>query len=88
MYVAFVRVFKALPADRLDYRPHPRSRSAGELVALLVSAQQSCIQLCKSRKSFYSGLRWQEPASFGNLDQMISAYERDHFTLSSRMFDI
>ena len=63
-YSAFVRVFKALPADRLDYRPHPRSRSAGELVALLVSAQQSCIQLCKSRKSFYSGLRWQEPGEF------------------------
>ena len=34
-YPAFVRVFKALPANRLDYRPHPRSRSAGELVAVL-----------------------------------------------------
>ena len=66
-YPAFMRVFKALPANRLDYRPHPRSRSAEGLVALLVSAQQSCIQLCKSRKSFYSGLRWQDPASFGDL---------------------
>ena len=84
-YPAFVRVFKALPADRLDYRPHPRSRSAGELVALLVSAQQSCIQLCESRKSFYSGLRWQEPASFGTRDQMISTYERDHDTLATHL---
>jgi hypothetical protein len=41
-YPAFVRVFKALPENRLDYRPHPQSRSAGELVALLVSALQSC----------------------------------------------
>jgi hypothetical protein len=56
-YPAFVRVFKALPANGLDHRPHPRSRSAGELVALLVSAQQSCIELCKSQKSLYSGLR-------------------------------
>ena len=84
-YSAFTMVFKALPANRLDYRPHPRSRSAGELVALLVSAQQSCVQLCKSRKSFYSGLRWQEPASFGNLDQMISAYERDHSSLAIQL---
>lgn len=84
-YPAFVRVFKALPAERLDYRPHPRSRSAGELVALLVSAQQSCIQLCESRKSLYSGLRWQEPASFGNRDEMISTYERDHLTLSNQL---
>ena len=74
-------VLKALPPNRLDYRPHPRSRSAGELVALLITAQQSCIQLCKSRKSFYSGLRWQKPASFGDLDQMISAYQRDRSAL-------
>jgi uncharacterized damage-inducible protein DinB len=77
-YPAFVRVFKALPPDRLDYRPHPRSRSAGELVALLVTAQQSCVGLCKSRKSLYSGLRWQDPAPFGPLKEMIAAYELDH----------
>ncbi len=77
-YPAFVRVFKALPADRLDYRPHPRSRSAGELIALLVFAQRSCIELCKSRKSLYSGLRWHEPAGFGHLAEMIVTYERDH----------
>ena len=65
-----------------------RSRSAGELVALLVLAQQSCIQLCKSRKSFYSGLRWQEPASFGDLDQMISAYERDHNILAIQLHSL
>ena len=84
-YPAFVRVFKALPRDRLDYRPHPRSRSAGELVALLVSSQQSCIELCKSRKSMYSGLRWREPASFGTRDEMISTYERDHASLAIQL---
>jgi uncharacterized damage-inducible protein DinB len=84
-YPAFVRVFKALPANRLDYRPHPRSRSAGELVALLVSAQQSCIELCKNRKSMYSGLRWQETGAFGTLAEMIAAYERDHGTLAAQL---
>ncbi len=84
-YPAFIRVLKALPAERLDYRPHPGSRSAAELVALLVSAQQSCIQLCKSRKSFYSGLRWQEPASFGNQGQMITTYEHDHNILAIQL---
>ena len=84
-YPAFVRIFKALPSDRLDYRPHPRSRSAGELVALLVSSQQSCIELCKSRESMYSGLRWREPASFGARDEMISTYERDHASLAIQL---
>ena len=87
-YPAFVRVFKALPVNRLEYRPHPRSRSAGELVALLVSAQQSCIQLCQSRKSLYSGLRCQEPASFGNRDEMISVYERDHGSLAIQLHSL
>ena len=84
-YPAFVRVFKALPANHLDYRPHLRSRSAEELVALLVSAQQSCIELCKSRKSMYSGLRWQESGGFGTLAEMIAAYERDHHTLARQL---
>jgi uncharacterized damage-inducible protein DinB len=87
-YPAFIRVFKALPAERLDYRPHPRSRSAAELLALLIAAQQSCIQLCQSRKSLYSGLRWQEPASFGNQEQMISTYERDHGSLATQLYSL
>jgi uncharacterized damage-inducible protein DinB len=87
-YSAFIRVFKALPANRLDYRPHPASRSAGQLVALLVSAQKSCIQLCKNRKSLYSGLRWQDPATLGSQDQMISAYERDHNTLAVQLHSL
>jgi uncharacterized damage-inducible protein DinB len=84
-YPAFVAVFKALPPARLDYRPHPQSRSAGELVALMVSAQQSCIQLCADRKSMYSGLRWQEAVDRGSLAEMIDAYERGHDALATQM---
>jgi uncharacterized damage-inducible protein DinB len=84
-YPAFLRVFRALPSNRLDYRPHPKSRSAAELVALLVSAQQSCIELCENRKRFYNGLRWKNPGQFGGLEDMIAAYERDHDLLSSQL---
>ena len=31
----FVRVLNAVPSDKADYRPHPRSTSAGDLVWLL-----------------------------------------------------
>jgi len=84
-YPAFLRVFRALPSNRLDFRPHPRSRSAAELVALLVSAQQSCIELCKNRKSLYNGLRWKEPGQFGGIEDMIAAYQRDHDLLFSQL---
>lgn len=32
---AFVKVMKAVPEDKLDYRPHPKSMSAQDLVWLL-----------------------------------------------------
>lgn len=87
-YPAFVRVFKAVPSQHLEYRPHPRSRSAGELIALLVSAQHSCIELCKSRKSLYSGLRWKAPGTFGPLPEMIETYERDHQIFASQLLSL
>ena len=49
---AFVDVFKALPPNRLDYRPHAASRSAAELAALLVSLERSCGELCESGRGF------------------------------------
>ncbi len=87
-YPAFVRVFKALAANRLDYRPDPRSRSAGELVALLVFAQKSCIGLCKSRKRMYSGLRWHEPDGFGTLGEMVAAYELEHHEFAAQLHSL
>jgi uncharacterized damage-inducible protein DinB len=87
-YPAFVRIFKALPANALDYRPHPRSRSAGELVALLLASQQGCIELCKSRKSMYDGIRWNEPKEFGKLEEMIATYERDHDALRVQLHEL
>lgn len=85
-YPAFVDVCRALPADKLDYRPHPASRSAGELVALLVSVQQGCIELCETGSSSYSsGLRWHPKSSLSALDEMIAAYERHHQALSEKL---
>ncbi len=73
-YPAFVAVFKALPPDRLDYRPHPQSRSAGELVALLVSLERSCVELCETgRGSYNSRLSFHPAAGSTALQEMIAA---------------
>ena len=85
-YPAFVDVCKALPASRLDYRPHPSSRSAGELVALLVAIEQGCIALCEAGKTSYSsGFRWHPATGFTRLEDMIAAYERYHDDLADRL---
>lgn len=44
----FKKVIQALPPDRLDYKPDPKSRSAAELAALLLSEVKMMIELAKS----------------------------------------
>jgi uncharacterized damage-inducible protein DinB len=81
-YPAFIDVCNALPADRLDYRPSPASRSAGELVALLVSIEKGCSELCENgRTSFNSGLRFHPESGWTSLQQMTAALEEYHHKL-------
>src|SRR3954469_13676511 len=85
-YLAFVDVFSALPPDKLHYRPHPGSRSAGELVALLVSLEKSCAELCESgRASFNSGLRFHPTEGFSSLNEMVAAYEQHRRELAVKL---
>jgi len=39
-YPTFVKVLRAVPADKMDYRPDPVTRSAAELVWLQVEEKQ------------------------------------------------
>jgi uncharacterized damage-inducible protein DinB len=88
-YPAFIDVLRALPSDRLDYRPHPASRSAGELVALLVAAQQSCIELCeKGSSSYNSGMRWHPASALTTLEKMIAAFEEHQRALVERLYGL
>src|SRR5439155_25163025 len=88
-YPAFLDVVKALPPAKLDYRPHPQSRSAGELVALLVSVEQSCVDLCVTgRSSYNSGLRFHPASGFTTLDEMVRAYEQHHRALAEKLNDL
>lgn len=76
----------ALPSDRLDYRPHSASRSAGELVALLVSLERSCVELCETgRGSYNSTLRFHPKGNSATLEEMIAALEDQHRALAQKL---
>ncbi len=60
-----VKVFQALPEGKLDYRPHPRSRSAGELVSLLAIEAQSCCQAVAGK------IDWQDPPAATKVSQAV-----------------
>src|SRR5206468_8618127 len=49
----FLRVMRAMPAGRLDYKPHERSPSAADLLATLVSEHGICGDLVMNGRCEY-----------------------------------
>ncbi|MCL4523362.1 MAG: DinB family protein [Acidobacteria bacterium] len=68
---AMLKVIRALPAGKLDYRPHPRSRSAGELVAVLAAEAAACVEMCAKGE-----INWAEPQAATATEQAAVDYER------------
>lgn len=76
----FVKVLKAVPAGRLDYRPDPRSRSAAELVWLQVLEKRCWPELLET-----GTIDWKVTPPTMSLDEMIVAYENAHRALAPRV---
>jgi hypothetical protein len=75
----FVRVLKAIPADQADYRPHPRSTSAGDLVWLLASElRDACELVDRGQVDFV-------PRPAPSIPESIAAYERNAEDLEQRL---
>jgi hypothetical protein len=75
----FVRVLKAVPADRAAYKPHPRCTCAGDLVWLLASELQDACDLIDHGKLNYVV----RPAP--DVAESISAYETNAAALQKRI---
>lgn len=75
-YPTFLEVLKAVPADRSDYRPDPRSRSAAELVWVQVLEKRCWFELLETGK-----INWKVTAPPADLAEMIAAYEQAHHAL-------
>lgn len=79
-YPVFLKTMRAVPADRLDYRPHPNSRSAADLVWLQVVEKRCWFELLETGK-----IDWKLPPITMNLTEMIEAYEKAHTELAPRL---
>jgi uncharacterized damage-inducible protein DinB len=76
-YPTFVKVLRAVPADKMDYRPDPVTRSAAELVWLQVEEKQCWFELLETGK-----IDWKPTPPALSLDEMIRAYEKAHSELA------
>ena len=75
----FVRVLKAVPAGHADYRPHPRSTSAGDLVWLLASELHDACELVDHGQVSFAA----RPAPA--IAHAITAYEKNSAELERRL---
>ena len=70
-YPAFVRVYRALPEGRLDYSPHPASRSARRIAWGLAEEVRSVNEILETGES-----RWPDAAPPSSAAELVAAFER------------
>ena len=77
---AFVRVLKAVPQDRLDYRPHPNSRTAPELAWLLAAQEAALATLLDTGK-----VDWKDEPPPASFDSIVETFERSAAAVDERL---
>jgi uncharacterized damage-inducible protein DinB len=66
----FMKVLRALPADKMDYKPHERSPSAEQLVWTLTWELSTCVTVAREHRGEWRS----DPAP--PLGEMIAMFER------------
>lgn len=77
---AFLRVLKAVPQARLDYRPHPKSRTAAELAWLLASEEVALVSLLDEGR-----VEWKVTAPPARVEDIVAAFERGAAAVNERL---
>jgi hypothetical protein len=77
---AVVRVQKALPQGRLDYRPDPKARSAAELASLLVMEEAALVTLVDT-----GSITWKEEKPSLDVPALVATYERAAAAVDQRL---
>lgn len=77
---AFVRVLKAVPQARFDYRPDEKARTALQLAWLLASEEAALVSLIDQGR-----VEWKEAAPPGRLDEIVALFERSAVAVNERL---
>jgi uncharacterized damage-inducible protein DinB len=77
---AFLRVLKAIPEGRSDYRPDPKARTAAELALMLASEEAALLSLIDT-----GVVEWKEPPRPGKMDAILADYERSSAAVNERL---
>ena len=75
----FQKVFEALPGDRMEYRPHPKSPTAAEVVRTLSQELAACVDAIDQGQ-----VEW-NPAPPRSRDEMIATWNKALADLGARL---
>jgi uncharacterized damage-inducible protein DinB len=75
----FARVLRAIPHERLDYRPDMRSRTAVEIAWVIAAEEAALVTLLDT-----GTVHWKNERPPG-LDQIVAAYERSADAVDERL---
>ena len=67
----FLRVLRAIPEGKLDYKPHERSPTALQILTTLVAEHDSCARLAATGKTSFS------PVPLKSVAEAVAAFERN-----------
>jgi uncharacterized damage-inducible protein DinB len=79
-FPAFVRVLKALPQGRLDYRPDPKARTAAELAWVMATEEAALLSLLES-----GSVEWKEQKAPSSVDEIVASFERNAKAVTERL---
>ncbi|HWK12406.1 MAG TPA: DinB family protein [Vicinamibacterales bacterium] len=76
----FVGVLEAMPKDKLDYRPHPKSRSAYELVGHLIGHEQDLVELLET-----GSINHRVQVPFQSMDEAVDIYRKARKAVEAKL---
>jgi uncharacterized damage-inducible protein DinB len=78
----FLKVFKSLPADRLEYKPHERSPSAEQVVWTMTRELRSCLEVVTE---YRAESRPEAPPSFAKMLELFEQWSEELIVLVAAM---
>ena len=77
---AFVRVFKAVPGDKLGHRADPRARSAEEIMGHLIGHEQDLIELLST-----NAINHRMQVAFSNAAEAVDLLQTAHQEVQAKL---
>lgn len=77
---AFVKVLKAIPQARSDYRPDPKARSAAELASVLAAEEAALLKLLET-----GTVEWKDTPPPARVEESVATFEKSAAAVNERL---